>query len=211
MITVTVSDLIYINEAAKALKQKDFCWIDNTLIGVDDFNYAIYCKLDAYKISVIPRKGLYINQKELSAFIKNITVEEGFNIADEYNTGATTTLFTNNLAELEIHMNPEMDIRVYYQLAQISKINMLMQNIPEQDVTARFADLYKMPKGAGVTMYHYDATHIMAIFGGIVPLLTADKLYMKLYDDSPATFLVQFRVDKKNKFEVFVYLMYLKI
>ena len=40
------SELIYLNEAAKALKQKNFIIKNNTIVGADNAAFLIYTTLD---------------------------------------------------------------------------------------------------------------------------------------------------------------------
>ena len=82
--------------------------------------------------------------------------------------------------------------------------------VTEEDMTERLEDLYKLKRASGAIHYKYDDTHIMTLFSGILPLTKSDKLYMKLKDNSSNTFIVRFRVHKKQ-FNVYAYLLYLKI
>ena len=208
MITIRTTDLIYLNEAAKALKQKNVMWISNQLIGIDNFNYIITLPLDINKLSFIPDRGLCFNQKELSAFVKSITTEEAFYVDDTYvNATSEISTITNGMS---IHLDRALDIQVSHQFMCKDNIDKRMIGIPEEDMTLRLNNFYGMSKSSGIMLFQYDATHIMTLFAGIFPLLKSDKLNMILMDDSDCTFIVRFHI-KKKAFDIYAYLMYLKI
>ena len=71
---LTTAELVYINEAAKALKQKDFMIIGNIMIGLDNIqNILTYIALDGNFITNYI-EGAIINARALSAFIKSLSV-----------------------------------------------------------------------------------------------------------------------------------------
>ena len=82
MMQVKISDLIYINDAARALKKSNVMWIKNKLICIDNLNYIIFCSLDPDKLSVLPNRGIIFNQRELSKFMKAVSTESQFDIGD---------------------------------------------------------------------------------------------------------------------------------
>ena len=60
-------------------------------------------------------------------------------------------------------------------------------------------------------MYKYDSTHILTLFGGLLPLNKSDKIYIILEDNIDGkTFTVRFRVHKKIC-DIIIFLNYLKI
>ena len=102
---LTTSELVYINEAAKALKQKDFILIDNVMIGLDNIsNIITYVLLDTNFIQNY-NNGIIINQRALSAFIKTLSIESDFEFDSINNTirtisgGELPILYSLSLAE----------------------------------------------------------------------------------------------------------------
>lgn len=200
------SDLIYLNDACKSLKCKIAMFLSNKLIGIDDFNYMIFTNLDPDNISVMPEKGLIINQRELSKFIKSISVESYFEI-DPYNKN---NVIHTMKEELSIYQDRKIESIVIQRLKMTLNIDYQIYNINEVNVSNDLEELYKASKSSGAIHYKYDDTHLMTLFGGIIPLNKSDKLYLKMYDNPDNTFLVRFRVHKK-KFDVYVYLLFLKL
>ena len=80
---ITVEELLQINEAAKALKQKSFAIFNcNVLVGLDNIDVCL--KYTTMTIVLNEKsqilEGMQINTRELSAFIKSITFETELNI-----------------------------------------------------------------------------------------------------------------------------------
>ena len=80
---ITVEDLLQINEAAKALKQKSFAIFNcNVLVGLDNIDvclkYTTMTTVLNEKSQIL--EGMQINTRELSALIKSITIETELNI-----------------------------------------------------------------------------------------------------------------------------------
>jgi hypothetical protein len=68
---LTTSELVYINEAAKALKQKEFILIDNAMIGLDNIQSIVTYVLLDNNFFINHLNGVIINQRALSAFVKS--------------------------------------------------------------------------------------------------------------------------------------------
>ena len=46
MLIIPIVDLVYINDAARAFKQKNFMWYQNMLVGIDNTDYITFINLD---------------------------------------------------------------------------------------------------------------------------------------------------------------------
>ena len=203
---IKTSDLIHINDASKSIKCRNVMWIDNKIISIDNFNYIKFTILNPDKISVFPKEGYIINQRELSAFIKTITTESQFSI-DERNIDIP--LYTIN-GEFHIRKDKYIETIIINKLVQASILDNDMVNIPEINMSEKLQQLYKLSKTSGSILYKYDENHLMTLFAGVVPLNKSDKLFLKICDNSESTFIARFRAEKKS-FNVFVYLLYLKL
>ena len=203
---IKTSDLIHINDASKSIKCRNVIWIDNKIISIDNFNYIKFTILNHDKISVFPKEGYIINQRELSAFIKTITTESQFSI-DERNIDIP--LYTIN-GEFHIRKDKYIETIIINKLVQASILDNDMVNIPEVNMSEKLQQLYKLSKTSGSILYKYDENHLMTLFAGVVPLNKSDKLFLKICDNSESTFIARFRAEKKS-FDVFVYLLYLKL
>ena len=204
---ISISDLMYIFEISKALKQKSFIWYLEYVIGIDSEDYIIYTKLDLNKISTRPQVGLIINQRELSKFMKSITTEFEFCI-DVIGMNFITLL--HSMTEtLKINANLSISQNKLNTISTINQFN----NIEEQDVseTIGLNYLYAMTKTSGIKMYQYDSNHILTLFGGLVPLAKSDKLYLAINDLMDGiTFLTRFRVHKKIG-DIIIIIRYIKL
>lgn len=206
-IKIPISDLMYIFELSKAIKQKSFIWYLDYVIGMDSDDYIIYTKLDPSKISVRPPIGLIINQRELSKFMKSITTEFEFSI----------DIIGLNYMTLLITLTETLKISVSLSIAQ-SKLNAIcnidrFSGIIEDDVTDSIGMqyLYGMTKNSGIKMYQHVGNYILTLFGGLIPIAKTDKLYLSLQDSlDGATFLARFRLHKKIS-DIIIILRYMKL
>ena len=209
MIQITLSDLVYINEAAKAIKCSDVMWIKNKLVGIDNLNYIIYCALDESKLSILPDRGLVFNQRGMAKFMKSIPYSS-YSIDDTLiNNNITLTTSVSDYA-VTITISAELDNIVGDKLRSIFNYDIAMAQSQEEYMSEKLSDIYSLNKTAGGKLYKHDSEHILTLFGGLLPLTKADKLYMTLYDNPDNTFLARFRVAKK-RFTIFVYIMYISI
>lgn len=214
MIRLVLSDLIHINNAARAFKQANVIWLQDKLFGLDNYNnYITICVLDRSELSILPLKGLMFNQRELAKFMKNISTESEFFI-DDSNQIMNKTLLTTSLTNdtLSVTQSMELNMIVTNNWSKVVSIeNRIADNdLRQQDVTNELEKLFKMSKSTGAFIYKHDKDHMLTLFSGIIPLNKADKVYLTLLDNPDNTFLARFRVSKK-KFDVYAYLMYLKI
>ena len=105
-----------INEAAKALKCRNFMWKQNKIISMDSMDYILYSELNTDKLLTYPTKGIVMNQRELSKIMKSITTESYFDISDELlsNTTIVNTIndsmaFNNPLVPTNLDANKDYD------------------------------------------------------------------------------------------------------
>ena len=206
---LTTSELVYINEAAKALKQKDFILIDNAMIGLDNIqNIVTYVLLDTNFITNY-HNGIIINQRALSAFIKTLSIESDFRFDSVDNTiktisgGELTIRYNLQLAELACNrfkyatsLDTASDIRVAINETEIPDIMQQIQSMKSAD---------------GAVGINYNG-YYMTLFPSLIPMTKNDKLYltiMELYIQTH-TFISKFLIRKK-KFDVITYVQYLKV
>lgn len=204
---ITTSELVYINEAAKALKQKNFIIIDNAMIGLDNIqNILTYILLDSNFITNY-FNGIVINQRSLSAFIKALSIESDFQFNPDNNI-----IRTNNGSELSIGFDRELAQLACDKFKHAMFLNETAQiTILETEVQDIMLKIQNMNKADGSIFINYNNYH-MTVFPSILPVNKSDKLYMtilQLYNE-PYAFISKFRI-KKKKFDVLTYVNYLKI
>lgn len=208
MIRTPISDLTYINEAAKALKCRNFMWKQNKIISMDSMDYILYSELNTDKLLTYPTKGIVMNQRELSKIMKSITTESYFDISDELLSNITTinTINDSMMVKIDSSIDTSVDrnLNISHQMDELIGNN----NI---DITDRLGALFKLNKASGSINFQYDNEHILTLFVGILPLAKSDKILINLHDyPNSNIFCVRFTVVKKL-FKVYAYLKYIKI
>ena len=203
---ITTSELVYINEAAKALKQKDFVLIDNAIIGLDNIQYIVtYVLLDSNFINNY-FNGIIINQRSLSAFIKTISIESDF----EFDS-IDTTLRTVSGGELSIRFDQRITSFAYnkykYALSIDNTTKVIINEVEVPEILNKIQNMSKAD-GAGNVIYE---GYYMTLFPSILPTTKSDKLYLQIFQpDLIHTFTTKFRINKK-KFNIITYISFIKI
>lgn len=202
-------ELLHLNEAAKALKQKDFQIVNyNFIIGLDNIDTCIkYTILDSNIFYNQALEGMIVNTRELSAFVKNITIESEFKItqfASGYNTmwninsNSGAQLFFRRGSSNIINFNEEKILRGKSLLVDEIYINDDIQQV------------FSLRKNDGCFYYKFQNKYFITLFSGILPLNKADKVYLSIYSNNSTSFIAKFRI-KKKKFDVYIYITYLYI
>lgn len=204
---LTTAELVYINEAAKALKQKDFIIIGNIMIGLDNIqNILTYIILDSnFIVNYI--EGIIINTRALSAFIKSLSLESNFefdfdnNIIKTISGGELCIIFDARLFNLAKNK--------YEYGINIDKNNKII--IPEKQVDNIAKQIQSMNKADGGIGINYNG-YYMVLFPSILPINKSDKMYLTIFDfnSNNTTFIAKFRINKK-KFDVITYIHYIKL
>lgn len=208
MIRTPISDLMQINEAAKALKCRNFMWKQNKIISIDSMDYILYSELNTDKLLTYPTKGIVMNQRELSKIMKSITTESYFDISDELlsNTTVVNTINDSMAFKIDSSIDASVDknLNISHEMDELIGSN----NI---DITDRLGALFKLNRASGSIYFQYDGNHILTLFVGILPLAKSDKILINLHDyPNSNIFCVRFTVIKKL-FKVYAYLKYIKV
>ena len=208
MIRTPISDLMQINEAAKALKCRNFMWKQNKIISMDNMDYILYSELNTDKLLTYPTKGIVMNQRELSKIMKSITTESYFDISDELlsNTTIVNTINDSMAFKIDSSIDASVDrnLNISHEMDELIGSN-------DIDITDRLGVLFKLNRASGSINFQYDNEHILTLFVGILPLAKSDKILINLHDyPNSNIFCVRFTVVKKL-FKVYAYLKYIKI
>lgn len=210
---LSISDLVYINEAAKCLKHRRFAFINNLLIGLDNIQTYI-CKivLDPNKLENVSLKGLIFDQRDLSKFIKALTTESYFYI-DENN--AVNQMFTN-IGAVEMLVLTDKNM-IDFALSRINQSNLIDSSIAAYnnpisgDITKDIEEVFTMHKGDGAFYYKFQNRYYLTLFNGLLPLNKSDKVYLSILDNGmEPTFTAKYDI-KKSKFVISIYIAYLKV
>lgn len=204
---LTTAELVYINEAAKALKQKDFMIIGNIMIGLDNIqNILSYISLDSNFITNYI-EGAIINARALSAFIKSLSLESDFKfdydncIIRTISGGELCISFDNRLLDLVKNK--------YAYGMNIDKTNKIAISENQiDDIAKHIQTMNKADGGSGVNYNGY----YMVLFPSILPMNKSDKMYVTIFDFGIGynTFIAKFRINKK-KFDIITYIHYIKL
>lgn len=204
---LTTSELVYINEAAKALKQKEFILIDNAIIGIDNIqNMLTYILLDVNYINNY-HNGIIINQRALSAFVKTLSIESDFefnsidNIIRTISGGELTIIYNLSIAEL-----------VCNKFKYAASLDHTIQTvISETEIPDIMTKIQNMKSADGAIGINYNG-YYMTLFPSFLPTNKTDKMYVTILQPyiQLHTFIAKFRI-KKKKFDIVTYINYLKI
>lgn len=204
---LTTSELVYINEAAKALKQKEFILIDNAMIGIDNIqNMLIYVLLDTNFIHNY-HDGIIINQRALSAFVKTLSIESDFTFDSINNIIRTISggelVITHNLSITELACEK-------FKYATNLEYN-IQTAIPEMEIPDIMTKIQSMKSADGAIGINYNG-YYMTLFPTFLPTNKSDKMYVTILQPyiQLHTFIAKFRI-KKKKFDVITYINYLKV
>lgn len=204
---LNLNDIININEASKMLKQRDFILYKNSLYGLDNFNIYI-CRIDIDVNRLTPEAinnvGLQFNMRELSTFIKNLSIESSFEI--DTNIQENIIYTKSGAAELHIKIDNNLTKMIENKINYANQIDSLCSI--EEEITENIADLYSLKKDDGGYYYIHNNKYYMTLFSGLLPLNKSDKIFLSI-NDNGSTFISRFRV--KKKYNIFVYVSYLKI
>lgn len=205
-------ELLHLNEAAKALKQKDFQIINNYIIGLDNIDSCIkYIALDNNLFYNESLEGSMFNTRELSAFIKAITTESEFIIKDiNSTTWGIYTNYNNSCLTIKHDMLFSNINYMYSRLNIIKNINNYKPLVDEINISSDIEPLFSLNKDGGCYYYKYDNKYFMTLFSGLLPLNKSDKVYLTIYFNNETSFIAKYRVNKK-KFNVYVLISYKNI
>lgn len=204
---LTINELVYINEAAKALKQRNFILIDNAIIGLDNIqNILTYILLDTNFITNY-HDGIIINQRELSAFIKTLSIESDFRF-----DSIDATIKSISGGELTLRHNIQIAELACNKFKYATSLDHVIQTIiPETEIKDIMDKIQNMNKADGSICINYNG-YCMTLFPALLPINKSDKLYVKILQSyiQPYAFIAKFRIRKK-KFDIITYINYIKI
>lgn len=203
MVKITISDLVYINEAAKALKQSQIIYISNYIVGLSDIKTCLSrVELSPEHLSQIQLIGFIFNQKELSAFIKAVTTESEIEINELLQHNMVYS--TYGAVSLTIEINYNVTHMVNTMIDRFKNMQNYMSI--ETDESSNLIDtLSSMIKTSGAYYYKYMNKYFMTLIKSSIPVAKKDSIYIRVYDpnDSSHIFYAQFRI-KKPKFNVYI-------
>lgn len=196
---IKTSDLIYLNEAAKALKKKRFMIYGNNIVACDNLSYLSYVTLDTNIFYNPALFRLIVETRELSAFVKTITTESEFmlrTVSNGYviNTITGELLFSFSNIDVGNLFKPKTEILC-----------------EEECINDKIHEIFGVRRNDGSFHYIHHNEYFMTLFYGILPLSKADKIYLTIrkgYTNN--SFIADFKVSKK-KFDVNVMIAYLYI
>lgn len=210
-IIIKTGELLHINEAAKALKQKEFQIFDQFIIGIDNSATMQYVQLDSNVFINNHRfDNLVLSTRDLSAFIKTITLESEFELEYYEDKGFVIKSMNSELwfkKSFLTNIYCDNSINTFYRVQFMIQHGVVQ---PEMDITNDLSQLFSMKKGDGCIRYNHLGRYMITLFSGLLPLGKSDKVFLSIYPNSTHAFNALFRV-KKKKFDVFICVAYLFI
>jgi hypothetical protein len=207
---ITVEDLLQINEAAKALKQKSFTIFNcNILVGLDNIDVCL-------KYTTIPivlneksqaLEAMQFNTRELSAFMKSITIETELDILID-NTNYSIYISNNNS---NIILN-KVNINLLEKFTIINnEINTKGIICNSELINDKISKLFEMHKADGCLYYIHHNKYYITMFPGMLPLNKSDKVFLEIIGhDQYKYFIAHFEI-KKKKYTINIFIRYLKL
>lgn len=209
-VRIPTIDLLHVADIAKGLKCSTFLWYKEFIVDIDNQNYLRYSKVDTSKITLYPYDGLIINYRELSKFIKSISIETEFDIDITSGLGFS---FIHTITEtLKIAYNNGIKNKIQNLITTSYEIDnkMMLYSIEEKEASYLKDKIYSMNSASGVYLYKYDGYHTISVWSSMIPVTKTDKLFITFYDNPDNTFYARLRIQKKSS-NVLIYLQYLKI
>ena len=209
--TVEISDIVNLFEASKALKCNTFMWRYDTICNISNRSTSIIkiLYLDPSKVKTYSYHGIVLNQRELSTFVKNISIESSFEFSDTPGQYYIETMNNTRLSYVidDPYYNSSYDVNKN-SIADID-YGMDLDGCKEDNVTNEMQDLFGMNMNSGIQKFNHN-NHIMILFGGIIPLNKNDSIFLTIIDSSYNTFVSRFRIHKKS-YDILVYIKFLNL
>lgn len=199
---------MYLNDMAKLLKNRVFYIIRGYMVGCDQINNLLtYVKLDSNIFNNWQLDSCCINARDLSAFIKNITIETKFDVF--LDNDGYWHIRTMNGTDLTINQRP--NIQAYDMIVNMELLS-TESMVPEEDVTDGLNGLYSLKKDDGIIKFIHHQKYFITLFQPIIPLTKTDRIYLSILPGQTAgSFVAKFRIAKKKNQNVFVYIAYLYV
>lgn len=207
--TVPTSYILHLEEAAKALKAKDFQILGNRLLSLNTNDISISFVFLSADFFISELNGCIINTRELSAFIKTIIVECEFDVELSYDKRYWCINSTTSVLNIIYPATPYIIDKGFERLIYADNLlnnKLIKDKILLNDSTP---ELFKLHKNDGIIKYNYN-NYLITLFHGIVNPLKSDKVYISIYEYDATSYLVLFETVKK-KFIIYKLLRYLYI
>lgn len=198
MRSMKLTEITYICDIAKALKQKRFCILPNGIaIGLDNIDsYLIYTETDPSILCNPDVYNLVFESRGLSAYCKNIGFET--DVSDIFNTSV--------VQELPQYLSTQY-------MVLVDRMMVLNNSCPlceRECINNNVESIFKLTKSAGCIYYCHHDRYMLTLFSGMLPLNKNDKIYLTLYPRNECSYIAKFDVFKKQAV-LHIYFSYLYI
>ena len=200
--------LLNINEAAKALKQKQFSIFNcNVLVGLDNidvcFKYTTMTSVMDDESQIL--ENTIFNLRELSNFVKNITIETEFDIIDNNNK------YIIKVSNIEMEMY-KLNFNIMNRFINLSScIQNLKHETSLECINDNISKLFEMRKDDGCLYYIHKNIYYITLFPGLLPLNKSDTVYLEIYSDVNTNSFIAHFIVKKKKYSIDIFIRYLKV
>lgn len=186
MRSLKVTEITYICNIAKALKQKRFCILPNGIaVGIDNIDsYLIYTEIDSGILCNHDAYNLIFDSRALSAYYKNISFE----------TDITEIFNTPIVQELPQYLSTRYMNLVNRMIA----LNNIMPLCGRECIDSNVSGLFKLTKSAGCIYYIHHNKYMITLFSSMLPLNKNDNIYLTLYPRDDCSYIAKFDVVKKQ-------------
>lgn len=207
--TLKTTELLKINDAAKALKQKDIMFYNNLVIGLDrPQSQLIYIDLREQQIFLEPENGIIFNSRDLSAFCKTITIEDKFELDIECGTLPKISYIATTVGILSYKIDRHLQFSILNSICRVSSLE--FSNTDE--ITNDVIWLMDSRKTDGAFKYVYNLNgkdYMMYLSSDLIPVNKKAKVYISVRDYI-TTFMCRF-ILVKSKFNIYIFSSFLRI
>lgn len=200
-IKINISDLLLIKDTATAMKQRNLLLLGNRLYGTEMMSVS-----NPLRINEV-RKPFLFNAKELSAFVKTLTIETEIEFSNIMSSQWIASSRANG--SIEFIYEPFLASNIMNTLNTVAQY----PYIDCGDITNDLSNLFELKKTDSTIKYIHELNgckYLMFLFSGIIPLLKNDKIYLGICDHG-YLFTTRFIVQKKKGLTVTSYFRFRKI
>ena len=207
---IKTSDLITLQNHARAFKQNDFIFYNHKLYNTLDSNIFAVTTFVPIEFS----EPMIINYRQLNAFMKTITIETKFEF--QYSKNSRYIINTSgDILNIEEPSQYTMSL-LYNRVDYINKLSMNTSFYKCGDVTEELENAFTYKKADGTYPYIKNINgnnFYMTLFSSIFPLNKTDKIDLEILDlPETNTFVSKFGIiKKKSNITIYIYIHFIKV
>lgn len=206
--TVSTSFLIHLDEAARALKNKDFQIIGNRIIGLNNNDLSVSYTVISSDYYNPVLQGVIIATRDLSKFVKSIMLESEFEIKTTFTNGKWRLHSSTETLDIFYPITPYYTTQGIERLYTSDSVRMRPILSERTLINPNIKSFFDLKKDDGFIKYNHDNKFLITIFQGLLNVTKSDNIYLTIHQYDNVSFIAHFEVIKK-KFTIHVFSRYL--